>query len=194
MRNKILFILLAVALLVGILFFVFWESKVQIMDGPGMVYEPTYEEKHTEDFIRYRADDIYSRYMNPTYDRFGQRMIDNSINYDSVFCTSRYYALLSKALELTEENDVLFDYDHWTNSQDDSDFTFEVGEVKDITDSTAVVKINGKNFGKDCLIILSLFYERDEWYVDDFLPSDGGESEKAYLERIIREKSGNSDI
>ena len=35
------------------------------------------------------------------------------------------------------------------------------------------------------LLLLSLIFERGDWYVDDFLPADGGESEKAYLERYI---------
>lgn len=37
------------------------------------------------------------------------------------------------------------------------------------------------------MIILSLVFERGDWYVDDFLSLDG-DSEKAYLERQIRER------
>jgi hypothetical protein len=90
---------------------------------------------------------------------------------------------------MTGDDDILLDYDHWTNSQDDNNFTCQVGKISNMTDSTAVVQVKAKNDGKGYDILLSLIFERDDWYVDDFLPTagDDSESEKVYFERYIRE-------
>ena len=117
--------------------------------------------QHTESFIRQRVEAIYSCYKNPKYDETGARVM--------------------KRLNLDR------DYDHWTNSQDDNDFTCEVGRIKMTTDSTAVVIIDAKNFGNDYIISLGLHYERGNWFVDDFLSPDGKDGEKAYLEKYVRD-------
>jgi len=141
--------------------------------------EPT-DEKHTEAYIHQRIDSIYSsmKYRGPIV-----------ADYDSLFCTSRYNALKSKALELSKDggDEVIIDYDHWTNSQDDFDFAYQIKKVEHITDSTAVVTLEAYNLGEIYPIVLGLYFERDDWYVDNFL-SVGEGNEKEYLQRIIREK------
>ena len=106
-------------------------------------------------------------------------------DFDAMYCSMRYKNLLQKAEAMAGEDDIVLDYDHWTNSQDDNNFTCQVGKIGSMTDSTAVVQVKAKNGGKPYDILLSLIFERGDWYVDDFLPADGGESEKAYLERYI---------
>lgn len=96
-------------------------------------------DKHTESYIIQRIDSIYGRFTNPTYDMNGKRILNHRYNYDSVFCSSRYNALLNRADELSNDEDYLFDYDHWTNSQDPEDFTCNVGKIENITDSTQLL-------------------------------------------------------
>ncbi len=143
-------------------------------------------EKHTAAYISQRVDSMYSRYKNPPRDSFGI-VIDRRVNYDSLFCSSRYKALLSQAWAITDD-EILLDCDHWTSSQDDGDFSYQIDKVEDITDSTAVVYLNAENFGNDYVIILSLFFERGDWYVDDFLSPVDGKGEKAYLQSYIDER------
>ena len=147
------------------------------------------DNKHTPDYVRQRVDSIYSPYKNPKYDKVGMRLMKPRGNFDDMYCSTRYKVLLAKAEAMTGDDDILLDYDHWTNSQDDNNFTCEVGKISNMTDSTAVVQVKAKNGGKGYDILLSLIFERDDWYVDDFLPTagDDGESEKVYFERYIRE-------
>lgn len=144
-------------------------------------------EKHTAEYISQRIDSMYSRYHNPTFDSDGIKQFDHSIDYDSVYCSSRYKALLSQALALAED-DLLLDYDHWTSSQDDGDFSYQIDKVESITDSTAVVYLNAENFGNDYVIILSLFFERGNWFVDDFLSPVDGKGEKEYFQTYINDR------
>ena len=88
-------------------------------------------EKHTAAYISQRVDSMYSRYKNATRNQFGL-VIDHTVNYDSMFCSTRYQNLKSQALALAED-DLLLDYDHWTNSQDDGDFSYQIEKIEDLS-------------------------------------------------------------
>ena len=147
-------------------------------------------DKHTEAYLLERVDSIYFNYKNPKYQKDGTRIYNGKfINRDSAYCSKSYKELLAKAEEIAEENEEpLLDYDHWTNSQDDNNFTYEVGKISNMTDSTAVVKVKAKNAGKPYTITLNMRFERGDWYVDDFL-SDDGTGEKKYFENYIKDNS-----
>jgi hypothetical protein len=143
--------------------------------------------KHTVDYIRQRVDGMYACYKNPKYDEAGYRLMTRG-NLDSAYCSMRYKALLSQAEEMAGDDDIVLDYDHWTNSQDDNNFTYEVGRIDQITDSTAFAEIYGKNYGNDYTIVLGLYFERGDWYVDDFLSPDRKDGEKEYFQGYIRDR------
>lgn len=143
--------------------------------------------KHNAEAISQRVDMIYSCYKNPKYDEYGMRLLQR-INLDSLYCTREYKKLYEQAMELTDEDDILLDYDHWTNSQDDNEFTYQIGRISMPTDSTAIVQVDAKNFGNEYSITLGLLFEQGDWYVDDFLSSDGKDGEKAYFQNYIRER------
>ena len=144
--------------------------------------------KHTEAYLRERVDSFYFNYKNPQYQKDGMRIYNAKfINRDSAYCSKSYKELMNKAAEIAAENEEpLLDYDHWTNSQDDNNFTCKVGIIEKMTDSTAIVNVKAKNFGKPYTVILSMRFERGDWYVDDFISEDGtGEKQyfKEYIER-----------
>lgn len=147
-------------------------------------------DKHTEDYLRGRVDSFYSAYKNPKYEKNGMRIYNGKpVNRDSAYCSKGYKDLLAKAEAIAEENEEpLLDYDHWTNSQDDNNFTCEVGKISNMTDSTATVKVKAKNAGKPYFITLSMRFERNDWFVDDFI-SDDGTGEKKYFENYIKENN-----
>lgn len=127
-------------------------------------------DKHTEAYLRARVDSIYH----------GKKM-----NRDDVYCSTDYKKTYKTADDLADENEeIILDYDHWTNSQDDSDFTCEVGKISDMTDSTAIVTINAKNFGKRYNVTLSMRFERDDWFVDDFILTDGSGEKQGFEDYI----------
>lgn len=146
-------------------------------------------DKHTEDYLRQRVDSMYSEYKNPKYDKIGMRIYNGKrIDKDSAYCSKSYKELMSKALDIADENEEpLLDYDHWTNSQDDNNFTYKVGKISNMTDSTAIVTINGKISGPHT-ITLSMRFERGDWYVDDFL-GDDGTGEKVYFKDYIQKNN-----
>lgn len=61
-----------------------------------------------------------------------------------------------------------------------------MAKVYNITDSTALVDLVIHNFS-DNETTIALRFERGDWYVDDFNPTDDGEDDKAYFRRIISE-------
>ncbi len=157
-------------------------TDVETFDGANV-------DKHSEKYIRERIDSIYKYVGKSTYDAEGNRVdyIQNSFNRDSAYCSQRYYALMQEALRVCDETgDILYDYDHWVCGQDYSDdWSCTVTRVYNVTDSTALVDLAINNFG-DMETTIALRFERDDWYVDDFCPSDDGEDDQAYLRRVIK--------
>ena len=141
-------------------------------------------DKHSEAYIRHRIDNIYNSLIHWSVDEDG---FENSVfltNPDSLYCTTRYNVLMAQALEACEQTgDILFDADYWICGQDVSrDFHHQVEKVRDITDSTAVVELKVYNFDNESDIVLTLLYERGDWYIDDF---DG--ENQTYFRQTIKE-------
>ena len=147
-------------------------------------------DKHSEAYIRQLIDTIYKYVGKPIYDAEGNLTdyIHSHFNRDSAYCSERYYALMQQALDICDETgDVLYDYDHWVCGQDFSDdWSYKVAKVYHVTDSMALVDLAIHNFG-DSETTIALRFERDDWYIDDFSPSDDGEDDKAYLRRTIKQ-------
>lgn len=130
-------------------------------------------DKHSSRYLSQRIDTIYSYY--------------HKMNLDSAFCSVGYRDLMRQAMDQMDEDDILLGYDHWINAQDYSeDLSARAASIEAFTDSTAIVKVAIRNFGKEGEVVLRMHFERDDWYVDDFLPSDGvGEGEKEYFIRMV---------
>ena len=130
-------------------------------------------DKHSSRYLSQRIDTIYSYF--------------NKMDLDSAFCSVGYRDLMRQAMDQMDEDDILLDYDHWINAQDYSkDLSARAASIEAFTDSTAIVKVAVRNFGKEDEVVLRMQFERDDWYVDDFLPSDSlGEGEKEYFIRMV---------
>lgn len=133
-------------------------------------------DKHSDAYIRQRIDTIYSTIRRQIIDdlKGGDSYIQSGFNLDSAYCSSRYYSLMKQALEISEETgEIVFDYDHWVCGQDYSeDWNYQIKQIHHITDSTATAEVNVVNFGHNNDVTLSLFFERGDWYVDEFGPKD----------------------
>lgn len=146
-------------------------------------------DKHSVAYICQRIDTIYKFVGKITTDADGNRNYNYMpFDFDSAYCSERYYALMQQALEICDETgDILYDYDYWVRGQDISDnWSYKVVKVYNVTDSTALVDMVIHNFS-DTENTIALRYERNDWYIDDFSPSDDGEDDKAYLRRTIKE-------
>ena len=146
-------------------------------------------DKHSEAYIRQRIDTIYKFVGKITYDADGNRDYNYSpFNLDSAYCSERYYALMQEASAICDETgDILYDYDYWVCGQDISDdWSYKVAKVYQVTDSTALVDMIIHNFS-DTENTIALRFERDDWYIDDFSPSEDGNDDKASLRRVIKQ-------
>ena len=130
-------------------------------------------DKHSQTYLSQRIDTIYSYF--------------HKIDLDTAYCSVGYRDYMRQAMDQMDEDDILLDYDHWINAQDYSEnLSARVASIENFTDSTAIVKVAVRNFGHDGEVVLSMIFERDDWFVDDFLPSDGvGEGEKEYFIRMV---------
>lgn len=146
-------------------------------------------DKHSEAYIRQRINIIYGHVKQMIVDEAedNHAYMGNGFNLDSAYCSSRYYSLIEQALEITSETgDILFDYDHWVCGQDYSeDWYYTIQKVSDITDSTATAEVQVINFGNVHDLILSLLYERDDWYIDEFGASEALDTDQNYFRHVI---------
>ncbi len=146
-------------------------------------------DKHSETYIRQRIESIYQCYRDSQFDESGVRVMEPHDDFDKKYCTISYLALMNKAIRMAGDDDIVLDKDHWTNSQDDNDFTYIDVRISDVTETTAYAEVVATNFGKTYAICLALLFERDDWYVDDFFTpnEDTGEleSEKEYFTTIV---------
>ena len=130
--------------------------------------------RHTKEYITQRIDTIY-KYRD-----------------DAVCCSNRYNELTNQACKIADELDDLFiDCDHWVAGQDiDPKWSYKVKNIKIESDSVAWVELNIHNFS-DQKVRLKLFYERGDWFVDDFLTTY---VENGVAEEISEQKNARDYI
>lgn len=124
--------------------------------------------KHTVDNIMRRIDSIYVNFQSGSAADY-VRFPDGVPNYDSLYCSQRFLALLAEARHISEqEGTICLDADHWIVGQDaDEAWDYLIMRVDSITDTTAQVELNIHNF-EDQRVVLDLLFERGNWYVDNF--------------------------
>ena len=112
--------------------------------------------KHTREYITQRLNEIYE------------------MQDDSKGCSERYLRLYEEASELSHLTGMVFlDKDHWVQGNDiDEDWSYSILDVTDIQPTTATATVLVNNFD-EYEITLKLVFERDDWYVDNFLNDMG---------------------
>ena len=130
--------------------------------------------KHTQEYISQRIDTIY-KYKD-----------------DAKCCSKRYNDLTNQACKIADELDDLFiDCDHWVAGQDiDPKWSYKIKNIKIESDSIAWAEMTIHNFS-DQKIKLKLFYERGDWFVDDFLTTY---VENGVAEEISEQKNARDYI
>ena len=72
------------------------------------------------------------------------------------------------------------------------EWTYNTKKIDNITDSTAVVEMDIRNFGNHNVVTLELRFERGDWFVDDFVSSSDDEADsQSYSEVKKMEKFVN---
>lgn len=113
--------------------------------------------KHTAEYITQRLNEIY-------------QLRDNS-----KCCSERYMKLYNEASQLSRQSGMVFlDGDHWVQGNDeDENWNYRILDVKDITPTTATARVVVNNFNEQ-EVTLQLVFEREDWYVDNFITAAEG--------------------
>lgn len=113
-------------------------------------------------------------------------------NKEAKYCSEIYLKVFTpvnkkdKQMLSTGEGIGFFDYDHWTNSQDELENPkFEIKTLKMTSPTEAIVEIRENQWGTGAE--LKMVWERDNWYVDDFLRSDGYGNEVERMKEYLKE-------
>ena len=128
--------------------------------------------KHTREYITQRLNEIYE------------------MQDDSKGCSERYLRLYKEASELSHLSGMVFLYkDHWMQGNDRvEDWSYSILDVTDIQETTATATVLISNYDK-CKVTLKLVFERDDWYVDNFLNDiedgyDGADAEPEIYDEV----------
>ena len=108
--------------------------------------------KHTADYITRRLGEIYQQREN------------------AKCCSERYMKLYNEASQLSKRSGMTFlSGDHWVQGNDvDEKWSYRILDVTDITPTTATARVLINNF-TEREVTLRLVFERDDWYVDNFI-------------------------
>ena len=111
---------------------------------------------------------------------------------ESKYCSEAYLKVFipikknDDHLYETESVIGFFDWDHWLNSQDcPPNLKFEIKTVKMTSPTEAIVEVRDTQYEYGAE--LKMVWERDNWYIDDFLSSDGYGNEVERMKEYLKE-------
>lgn len=135
--------------------------------------------KKTEGYIVDRVTRIY----NSVIQNLNQIDSMSDEELERMYCSSEWNSLLSRVEEKASEyEEPYFDYDYWIDAQDFEDLHLINVKVESFCGDRAVVLVVFSNFGSLSKKYLELCYERDDWFVNDFINSHRG-TMRDYLEQ-----------
>ena len=122
------------------------------------------------DDVQKRVEEIYDHVCSV----YQKHYVDNEslwkVNLDSLYYSEELYRLDCQIGALEEEmcEPIYHDVDSWIHAQDfPSDLAFRVLKVKMDGNKKAYVTINIHCFGNDTEEVLTMVYERDNWFIGD---------------------------
>ena len=121
------------------------------------------------DDVQKRVEDIYGHVFGE-YVKHIDDMGFLKMNFDSLYYSEELYSLDCQigSVENRLGEPIIHDVDFWICAQDfDKDLAARVLRVKMDGNKKAYVTINIHNCGQDQEVILTMVYERDNWFVDD---------------------------
>ena len=122
------------------------------------------------DDVQKRVEEIYSHVCSVYLKHYEDGKSLWKVNLDSLYYSEELYRLDCQIGDLEEElgGPLIHDCDFWIHAQDfSSDLAFRVLKVKMDGNKKAYVTINIHCFGDDEEEVLTMVYERDNWFIDD---------------------------
>ena len=94
----------------------------------------------------------------------------------------------SKLYNVTSVAQLKADYPNINWDQYFKGLNIQTPEKVCVFQPKSIAKVNEENVGRSYAVTLVLLFERNDWFVDDFLFNEDGSSEKEYFKRFIEEK------
>lgn len=141
---------------------------------------------------------VYNNYFHPSKE--DEDKIDNAeITMFGMAYMDKYMSdnLIQKIVDANdkqiETEDLILDYDIWTNSQDASDLTLKKVNCIEYLDDKATMEVVFTNFGKECKVCVIVEYNKDKnsWFVCDFMYQNQGSKK---LTRLIDDFLDGDDL
>jgi len=122
------------------------------------------------DDVQKRVEEIYGHVCDVYLKHYEDDKSLWQVNLDSLYYSEELYRLDCQIGDLENEmcEPLIHDCDFWIHAQDfPSDLAFRVLRVKMDGNRKAYVTINIHGFGNDEEEVLTMVYERDNWFIDD---------------------------
>lgn len=139
------------------------------------------KEELVKERLRQIYEEVFSKYDDDDLSNDGPE--DN----DARWLTTEFKDLLKREKEVTPEGELGYiDYNHWIQAQDYEKPSMTIESVEMISDTKAISKIKVMPFSNSAPenVKVTLKYERNNWYIDDF-SSSLNVSEKEGLKEYI---------
>ena len=129
----------------------------------------------TKEGAKLFIETVYNTYLNPSKE--DEDKIDNAeINLFGMAYMDQYMSdiLLQKIVDANDkqiaDDDLFLDYDHWTNSQDNTDFKLKEVNCIEYTGETATLEVILANDSWESKVYPIIEYnkEKGRWFVSDF--------------------------
>ena len=138
------------------------------------------------DDVQKRVEEIYNHVCSVYLKHYEDGKSLWEVNLDSLYYSQELYRLDNQIGALENElcEPLIHDCDFWILAQDfPSDLAFRVLRVKMDGNKKAYVTINVHRFGNDEEEILTMVYERGNWFIDDL--NDG--TMKDAMKKLLKE-------
>ncbi len=203
-ENKIIYIkkywpyVISCIVLLGII----WKYTSGAMENNTPIESTSDSDVIVIDSLNEKANINSVEYIEKAVRDMYEELFEGNLDYqefEEKYTSSEFHRIYSEAKIVDNEELMLFDYDHWTSSQDSDNPSLHSLSIKKLSDNKAIADIKLKLFKDfDSLneVKLLLVVEKGNWVVDDFItPFDGNEySLKSNLSKSLKElKSSNSN-
>ena len=151
------------------------------------------EDKHSEAYLAERVTAIYEDVFvtyNDNNTVNGWSIIEQR-NFEKDYCSEDFNNVLKEVEEYdkkhADEYEMgYFESDYWIQGQDWNDLSMKIDSISELTENNAKVRVIITNFGEEELVELSMVFERDDWYIDNFITfGEFGYDEKLGMKEYI---------
>lgn len=134
--------------------------------------------RHSSEYLKVRATAIYShvtRFYNTLYRlrTAGGDEPERWPDLDRLYCSNAWNQALQRVQQMEEENggESLFDWSYWTCADTMGPLAISHLEVIDHTGDQGTVSLTVHNGQMAVPVLLTLVYERNDWYIHEITNS-----------------------